>query len=1044
MATNKKITTKKPTGLTITRNGEWFTIKWKIGDADYGDGQQLQYHLSSQKKGKWTSVSVGKNTTSKSVHIEENNYYPKKSTKLTKITFRVRGNRQEYSKGSGKDKKNYSCSWSGWASKAIELTAPPKPTITAELDQELTNVCSFSWSVNVKNDSKRPYTSIEWQTILSPQGSTETDGSKLKWNSSQSGWDTGTNSNTSGTITRTEDTETLTNGSYTRWVRIRARGIAGASDWKYSKHVYAMSFKPVILEVEAEENEVGGFSCKVVWNASSSDAHPIDKTTVQYSIVEPEEDLSCPSGASWVEANISKDTKDNDAARFSIDDTLSRDQCLFVRVNTQHDSYITYGTPTLAKVGYLKDPTGLGVEIDNTTYRATITAINASNVEDSFLVVVYQTSSDPEASFPVGIIPHGSESITVQCPDWSQETAVAFGVYAAVGNYERQIRADGVSMYNVNTRMKSLQTVWDGGSVPTAPDNVRVAQTTIKGTVQITWDWTWGDANSAEISWSDHEDAWESTDEPETFKISQLHAARWNISGLETGITWYMRVRLVNETADTITNGPWSDLVSIDLSSAPTTPTLYLSAGVIPETGNVTASWAYSTTDGTAQAYAEICEVTIDSSGITYGDIIAHTTTAQQTVINAEDVGWQSGQTHNLCIRVTSASGHVSDTWSDPVAVTIADPLEAHIEQTSLENHVVIDDEDEGTQRTVLTLTSMPLEVLVSGAGNGGITTLAIERADDYHMDRPDGRHIDGYEGETIFLYSQTGEDQITVSTGSLIGALDDGASYRLVATVQDGLGQSSSDTLDFEVHWSHQAVIPQATVEMDEDNFVAKITPVAPEGVETGDVCDIYRLSADRPELIVQDGTFGNTYVDPYPAIGEFGGHRVVFKTVNGDYITEDNQPAWIDLDEDDGDILDVDYHIIDFDGDQVLLYYNVDLSSQWDKDFTETQYLGGSVQGDWNPAIDRTGSISATVITITDQETIRKMRSLATYAGVCHIRTRDGSSYEADVQVSEERDHEDYDKIATFSLSVTRVDPEGFEGVPIEMWQEEQEEEG
>ena len=69
MAT-KKVTTKKPTGLTITRNGQWFTIKWKIGDKDYGDGQQMQYHLSSQKKGKWTSVGIGKKDTSKSINIE--------------------------------------------------------------------------------------------------------------------------------------------------------------------------------------------------------------------------------------------------------------------------------------------------------------------------------------------------------------------------------------------------------------------------------------------------------------------------------------------------------------------------------------------------------------------------------------------------------------------------------------------------------------------------------------------------------------------------------------------------------------------------------------------------------------------------------------------------------------------------------------------------------------------------------------------------------------------------------------------------------------
>lgn len=1106
MATTKKVTTKAPTGLSIMRNGEWYTIKWKIGDANYGDGQQLQYRLTNgKKKGPWHSLEVGKTTTSRSVKVLNSTHYPiDPKKKVTSITFRIRGNRQEYSKGTGNNRVNYKCSWSAWAKKEKVMYVPPSPTLSVELDNELTNVCKFTWNVDAKSDSKTPFTNVKWESMLAPKGSNVTDGSKLKWSSNAQGYQSETSASTSSFKTITEDSATLAGGAYTRWFRIRARGIAGASvrgktfpdDWVYAKHVYSTPNKPNVKSAVATENAEGGFIATVKWDTSYSASQPIDKTTVQYVIVEPEEDLTCPSGASWNDANISKDTTGVDGARFSIDDTLSRDQCLFVRVNTQHDSHITYGTPTLAKVGYLKDPTGLSVEVDNATHRATITATNASNIEDSFLVIMYQTASDPQGAFPVGIIPHGSSSVTVQCPDWSEETAISFGVYAVIGSYSQQSRADGVSTYKVNPRMRSKNTIWDGGAVPTAPANVAVTQTTTKGTVQVTWDWTWSGANGAEISWSDHADAWESTDEPETYTISRIHAAKWNISGLATGVTWYIRVRLINETGDTTTNGPWSvitDDTTIDLSSAPTTPSLFLSSAVIPQDGSVTASWAYSTTDGTAQAYAEICEATISSSGITYGSYrlsedttvivndnelngktyyarsgagtyespyvytevtvtaesnpvesgwyeffqtIAHTETAQQITINAKDAGWQVGETYNLCVRVTSASGKVSDTWSDPIAVTIAEPLEASITNTTLQETIVIDDVSEGTQRTVQTLTVMPLTVTVTGAGTGGTTTLAIERSEDYHLDRPDGRHVDGYEGETVFLFSQVGEDPITVTTDALMGALDDGAGYRLVATVQDGLGQSATDTMDFEVHWEHQAIIPEATIEMDTTNYVAKITPIALTGTQSGDVCDIYRLSADRPELIVQNGTFGNTYVDPYPAIGEMGGHRIVFKTANGDYITENNQQAWIDTDEDDGDILDIEYSIIDFDGQQLLMQYNIDLSSQWNKDFTETKYLGGSVQGDWNPAVSRTGSISATMITLTDQESIRKMRLLADHAGICHVRTRDGSSYAADVQVSEERVHEDYDKIATFSLTVTRVGPEGFDGLPIEMW--------
>ena len=95
--------------------------------------------------------------------------------------------------------------------------------------------------------------------------------------------------------------------------------------------------------------------------------------------------------------------------------------------------------------------------------------------------------------------------------------------------------------------MRSAETVWDGGTVPQAPGNVTASATEIPGTIRVIWDWTWNDANSAEISWSDHPDAWESTDEPSKYSIDHIHAAQWNISGLETGKTWYIRVRLINK-----------------------------------------------------------------------------------------------------------------------------------------------------------------------------------------------------------------------------------------------------------------------------------------------------------------------------------------------------------------------------------------------------------------------------------------------------------------------------------------------------------------
>lgn len=1073
-----KVKTKAPTGLKIARSGHNFTASWKIGDKDYGEGQSFQYRVN---KGKWNNVNIGKTTTKKNVSLDFTDYFPASGKKkLSNLQVRVKGKRKSYK---GK-KATYVPTASNWTTQTFDVETPKNPgTITVTLNEQLSNVCTFGWDAGSSDTDHKIFRDTEYQTML-VKDCKETNGSKLSWKSGKLGWATGAKGS-SGSIEITEDTALLATGSYTRWVRVRSRGSNGASDWKnatYASHTFAIPCQAKITSATAKTVEAGGYLCTVKWTANANKSRPIDSTVVQYAFAVPDAGMTCPDGASWNDAKTIRDTAESDGASFSVDDTAGYDQCLFVRVNTHHDTEVTYGLPELADVGALKAPTNLSATaIDTQTYRSTVTATNNSDVIDSFLAVVYMTEANP-TGYVVGIIPHGEPSVTVQLPTGA--SGGSFGVYAAVGSYSSVDMPDGSGCYNVTAKMKSAK-VTTGGSIPAAPGDVTLSQTAVPGTIRVTFDWDWSSANAAEISWADHEDAWESTEEPETYVIQNTHAARWNISGLETGITWYVRVRLINRSGDEETYGAYSDIVSIDLSSAPAIPSLSLSDSVITQDGSVTASWVYVSTDGTAQAFAEVCEfadpsqvdekyvLTADTvvhtyktyytrtgSGTTQNPyvytavstpadnpatagyyeenvrIIAQTETAQFVTISPAAVGWMTGESHSLAVRVVSASGRQSEGWSDPVPVIVADPLVIAIASTSLVQETITED---GVERTVNSLKAMPLSITVTGAGEGGTTTVIIERAQTYAMARPDESDLIGYEGETVALHTQTGEAQIVIDQDSeeLYGFLDDEAPYRIIATVQDGLGQSAETSMDFEVHWTHQALIPDATVVSDQDNLVAIITPIAPEGVGPGDVCDIYRLSVDKPQLIYPNASFGAKYVDPFPTIGEHGGHRIVYKTVNGDYITANNELAWIDLVDEDGDYFDTPFNIIDFGSQRVRLQYNVDLSHQWKKDFKETKYLGGSVQGDWNPAVSRTGSLSSVAIASMDQETIEAIRRLADHPKICHVRTKDGSSYPADVQVSEAYHFSNGHKIVEFSMSITRVDPDGYDGLTLAEWQ-------
>lgn len=1021
-------TTSKPNGLTIKRSGMGFEVSWKIVAPDHGAGQQLQWRTNLTT---WENYTIAATTTSITIYLSAAAYYPNTDKVLKWFQFRIRGKRAQTetttSKTSGSTTTRTTTittfSWSKWNDKSFTVNVPYRPSLTAALDSEDENKTTFTWNTEVNQDDSRLFHSVWYQTMRI-RGCKETDGSKLTWGPSRPEFASGSVSRSSSKPIK-EDLPTT--DSYTRWFRVRSQGPRGVSNWRYAKHVYATPKIATISSVKssatAEYTVV-----KMTWTAPSNAAYPIDHTILQWLIDTPEPGRVAPSGVNWNDAVTLADAAGSDTAQFTIDDTVGLDQCLWVRVKTVHDKRESLSARQLVRSGKLTPPEDLTVVTDSTYYRAEISATNKSDVPDSNLAVVLRREGYKD--YVCGIItPTTQQPITVRCAPWDDANKVSFGVYAFQGTYSSSQRADGTTQYAVSANMTST-TVWGGGVVPAAPSSVTVTRANDTEAL-VRWLWTWSTSNRAEVSWSQNPNAWESNVEPESYLIPSVNPARLRVSNLQSGTTWYFRVRLAKETENGLTYGPYSDLEAVDLASAPNKPMLALSAGVVTRKQLLTMSWSYDSTDGTEQSYAEVRECTVDGDVVTYGTRIAKATTAKSATVKASR--WSVDTTVYLAVRVTSGSGIRSE-WSDPVPVTIAPPASCVISSTSLETVTVTD--DEGHERTVTALTAMPLQLTVTGAGEAGTTMVSIERTDPYQMDRPDESVFHGFEGETVATLNHVGEAEFAISQDDLIGHLDDGAAYRIVATVQDGLGQSATATQAFEVLWDHQAIMPEATVRTDADNLAVMITPTAPEMTQAGDVCDIYRLSADKPELIVQGGTFGTCYVDPYPAIGSEGGHRVVFRTANGDYITADYHPAWIDLGEAEGDHLDLQQAIIDFDGDRVALDYNIDLDASWSKDFKETQYLGGSIQGDWNPAVSRTGTINTVSITMEDQETIRAMRRLATYAGICHVRTPDGSSFAADVQVSESRSHSTGGKLASFTLTVTRVDPEGMDGLTYSEW--------
>lgn len=1069
-----------PTGVTLVRNGNNWTATWKRSENYTWQTVYMAFYYDKQWAMSLTSGPNGATpakATSKVFTWDKNSFYPKTNKKVNTAYVYARGARGRRT-------------FSNWATATYKMWAPPKPELTVSHSSEHENSTTFNFKIDWektldKNTGGVIFTNFQWWTSLLPNSELEPE-QVTNWQ--ETGVTTDDVDDTSKTITETQ-AFTGTN-SYTRYFKVVARGPKGDSVPAYAKYVYAAPNAPRNVDAIALSLDNGaGYRVSVQWTADESNARPIDDVYLEYAIEVPvtthkdsgelrKITMSAPNITSWTKVSTFKDaSKENgavDGDTFVIDQQLPKDSWIFVRVVTKHDNKTSPSNIVFVKNGgsrvrsvpnvvSMLEPEGTGLEpLTGGDYKpvlsspsslaanvsgniASITVDNNSEVTES-VVAIYFRSDVNQTPRLIGIKPANSTAaISVQLPE--EGNAFSFGVKAFLADYTPITpKVSGVTEYAFsNIKAESEEIIWDERAVPKPPNNIGLSSPRA-GVVRITWNWTWTEANGVEISWANHDDAWESTEEPTVYTVEQQRASAWNISGLDVGI-WYFRIRLYKTDGDATTYGTYSETKSFKLVSSPATPVLTISPSpaIVRPDGKITCYWVFTATDGDEQIQADICEATVDADGaITYGAIIGRANNEQFKTFKVSDLGWTEGSKHFLAVRIVTASGEASGNWSIPKPVQILNGLTASIVSSSLKTITVVDDEDQGISHQQLSLTKMPLTVSASGAGEGGSVTYIIERDGDYQLDRPDENEFKGFDGETIAVVQKSatntnGSADYTASIGldNLVGQLDDGAYYKLIAIVQDSYGQTAQTEQRFAVHWTHQAVKPSATIESDEENLATFITPIKPKsGYSEGDSCDIYRLSIDKPELLISNAKFGTKYVDPYPTLGNHGGHRVVYKTVNGDYITAGNEFAWVDYNYENGDLIDRFATIIDFEDDRAILPYDLSLSTRWTKDFTQTKYLGGSIQGDWNPGVDRTLSVRTRVAVREDSELVNVMRRLATYSGICHVRTPDGSSFSANIDLTEDREERKINMIASFSLEITRVDASGFDGLTYADW--------
>lgn len=243
---------------------------------------------------------------------------------------------------------------------------------------------------------------------------------------------------------------------------------------------------------------------------------------------------------------------------------------------------------------------------------------------------------------------------------------------------------------------------------------------------------------------------------------------------------------------------------------------------------------------------------------------------------------------------------------------------------------------------------------------------------------------------------------------------LVDGAVYQIEAsTVNQESGFASENSrARFVVSWQHQAVAPsdEISVAVDETARTATITlEPSPYHIQ-GDVYDLYRSNGDGYDLIAASLALDAVVTDRWAPFG-YSYYRVCTRTVDGDM-------AWADY----SYSLPVQKVRFDWQGGSCELEpHNLATNDSWKKQFEARTHIDGTVNGYWRQGVQRSGSISSTIIMPYEDEANAALRQMADYAGPCMCRTPDGQAYQCDAEVSMGGSHRS--PLVSASMSVSKV---------------------
>lgn len=638
-------------------------------------------------------------------------------------------------------------------------------------------------------------------------------------------------------------------------------------------------------------------------------------------------------------------------------------------------------------------------------------------IEQNTLTAVVDNVSDPRTEkiqFEIydGTTLIKTETVPVQACMASYTCAVTSG-----GSYRvrcRSVSLHGESeIYSEWTSFTSEQT--------TAPDGVTDVKCAADSSTSVKVTWTASPtATSYTVEYTTRKDHFDTSSEVRSTTVEQTTAY---ITGLDSGETWFFRVRASNAAGES----GWSAIVSTVIGTTPEAPTTWSLSSSVIVGEEVTLYWTHNSEDGSKQISAEIqldingTVETIVVEGIATEDedepIYSYTFGTQSYTQDAE-IRWK--------VRTMGITNEFGP-WSTVRTIKL---------------HAMPSLDMTASQISSGRLTSLPIDITLSAGPNSQKPLsyhISIIAKNTYESNDIVGTPIIVSAGTEVYAKSLITSDykpRVSISAGDII--LENSQSYTLTATVSMDSGLTVSTSRTFSVSWATRDYSPDAAITIDKNTLTAHITPScrgSNRALVSGVTLAVYRREYNGTFTPIGTGisnSGGYTVTDPHPSL-DYARYRIVaIESSTGNVSYEDlpgepiGEPSiviqwdepWTDFDH--SDLASPTRRPTS--GSIVKLPYNVDVTENSRGDVSLVEYIGREHPVSYYGTQRGITATWAAEFVKSDRETLYALRRLATWRGDVYVREPSGIGYWALVTVSFQQKHTERTVPVTFEI--TRVE--------------------